>query len=99
MTKIILNLKDNILYFEAQGHSDYKNDDTGNNDVCVAVSTLCSMLVRFVAERGKPIEKAEDGHVVINIPRPTVYIETVFDAAMLELMALEKEYPEHIKLY
>lgn len=101
MTKVIFSVtrEDRDLYFECSGHSSYENHDTGNNDVCVAVSALCHMLVRYIAEKGYDPKICEDGHVKIEIARTDRKIDEVFRAAMLEFKGLAVSHPQHIKVY
>ena len=100
MTKVICSItrNDGPLYFECDGHSDYRNNE-GYNDVCAEVSTLCSMLVRYIDSKGYVPAACEDGHVKINIERSDMFINEVFTAAMLEFSALAERFPEHIKVY
>ena len=90
---------DGPLYFECKGHSDYMNEKTGNNDACVAVSTLCSMLVRYVLLAGHKPQVCEDGHVRIVIEASDMRTNEVFKAAMLEFSALAELFPRHVKVY
>lgn len=101
MTKIVYSKTrcDGDLYFECKGHSGYKNPDTGNNDVCVMVSALCSMLVRYIDSKGYEPKICEDGHIKIEIEHSDMYINEVFDAAMLEFASVAEQYPEHLKVY
>ena len=101
MTKVIFSItrEDGDLYFECSGHSAYENPDTGNNDVCVAVSALCHMLVRYVAEEGYDPKICEDGHVKIEIGHTNMKMNEVFRAAMLEFKGLTVSHPQHIKVY
>ncbi|MDO4486040.1 MAG: ribosomal-processing cysteine protease Prp [Bacillota bacterium] len=100
MTRVVLNYirETGPLYFDCCGHSDYKNDN-GYNDVCAEVSTLCSMLVRYVVNLGIEPPICKDGHVRIYIKCPCEKINEVFGAAMLEFRHLANNYPEHIKVY
>lgn len=99
MTKVIYSNKDNEIYFECEGHSKYRNEDTGNNDVCVAVSAICCMLIRYVCEKGYSPDICTDGHVKIDIPDKADEMGEVFSAAMLEFKGLQDCYREHIKVY
>ena len=101
MTKVIFSTTrcDGPLYFECSGHSSYRNPETGNNDVCVAVSTLCSMLVRYIVRNGYDPQICGDGHVKIEIGSSNIRINEVFEAAMLEFSMLAERFPEHIKIY
>jgi uncharacterized protein YsxB (DUF464 family) len=87
------------LYFECLDHAEYRNPATGNNDVCVATSALCSMLVRYVTAERLPVKCCEDGHVQIEIVCPGFRCAEVFRAAMMQFEALAEEFPEHIKIY
>ena len=101
MTKVICSMAkyNNPLYFECKGHSDYTNEKTGNNDACVAVSTLCSMVVRYTLLAGHEPQVCEDGHVRIDIEVSDMRTNEVFKAAMLEFSALAELFPGHIKVY
>ena len=101
MTKVICSMTrcDGPLYFECKGHSEYINEKTENNDACVAVSTLCSMLVRYALLAGHEPQVCKDGHVRIDIEASDVRINEVFKAAMLEFSALAELFPGHIKVY
>lgn len=101
MTKIIFSVtrEDGVLYFECSGHSQYKNPETDNNDVCVAVSALCHMLVRYIAEKGYDPKICTDGHVKIEIKQSNMKINEVFRAVMLEFKGLMDCYPDQIKVY
>lgn len=100
MTRVILTCAKETgpLYFDCYGHSDYKNDN-GYNDVCAEVSTLCSMLVRYVVSRGIEPLICKDGHVRIEIKNSCEKTNEVFGAAMLEFKHLAAKYPEHIKVH
>lgn len=101
MTKIICSMTrcDGPLYFECEGHSKYVNERTGNNDVCVAVSTLCSMLVRYALLTGHRPQVCEDGHVRIDIESSDMRTNEVFKAAMIEFSAIAARFPQHVKVY
>ncbi len=101
MTKVICSITrcDGPLYFECRDHSEYKNPDTGNNDVCVAVSTLCCMLTRYVLKQGYEPDLCGDGHVKIDIEKSNIKINEVFKAVMLEFTALSEHFPDHVKVY
>ena len=99
MTKVICFLNDDNIYFDCTGHSDYKNPETENNDVCVAVSTLCCMLIRFAESKGIHPDICEDGHVLFKRTIKDKSIASVFNAAMLQMRALAHDYPKYIKVY
>ena len=100
MTKVIcaVTRSDGPLYFECDGHSDYRNKK-GYNDVCAEVSTLCCMLVRYIDLKGYVPIICKNGHVKIELEHSDMRINEVFIAAMLEFSALEERFPEHIKVY
>ena len=58
------------LYFDCYGHSEYRSS-LGWNDCCVAVSTLCVMLINYVKDK-YDIEPVilDEGHVRIEIEEP-----------------------------
>lgn len=94
MTKVICSTErcDTPLYFECAGHA-------GNKSVCAECSTLCSMLVRYIDKNGYAPKVCEDGHVKIEIDRPSMEMRAVFEAAMLEFKALAEQFREYIKVY
>ena len=97
MTKVLCSIHRDNIFFDCEGHSDYKNDQDYNN-VCAEVSTLCCMLVRYIHSKGHSPTICKDGHVRIDIDIRTREAE-VFTAAMLEFKAIAERYPEHIKVY
>lgn len=101
MTKIIYSIVryNGDLYFECYGHSDYKDPKTGDNDVCVMVSALCSMLVRYIDSKGYVPKICEDGHIKIEVKGSDTHMREVFEAAMLEFSSVAERYPSHMKVY
>lgn len=99
MTKVICFLNDGNIYFDCSGHSNYTNKETGNNDVCVAVSTLCSMLVRYMQTQGIAPEICEDGHILFKKGSVKKTTREVFEAVMVEMRALAEGYPDYVKVY
>lgn len=99
MTKIICLLNDGNVYFDCTGHTGYQNEETGNNDVCVAISTLCCMLIRYMDSIGIEPQICKDGHVLFNRANMDKKTITVFKAARMQLEALQEDYPDHVKIY
>ena len=69
-------------------------------DCCVAVSTLCVMLINYVKDK-YDIEPVilEEGHVRIEIEEPDDMAIEVFRAAERQFIWLSEEYDGHIKVY
>ena len=99
MTKIIYSRYNGDIYFECKGHSGYRNPDPGNNDVCVMISTLCSMIVRYIDSRDYAPKICEDGHVKIEIQSSDKQIQEVFNAVMIEFSAIADYWPTYVKVY
>lgn len=99
MTKVICFINNGNIYFDCFGHSDFKNPNTDNNDVCVAVSAICGMLVRYAASKGISPKICKDGHILFNTSVQGKKIVGAFEAAVIEMQALQDEYPEHVKVY
>ena len=102
MIKVLFNMVryDAALFFDCDGHSSYKNPDTGNNDLCVATSTLCTMLIKYLgAEFGVAPSVCKDGHVRFDIKEPNRHMLEVFRAVMHEFYWLEEMYPDNLKVY
>lgn len=93
MTKVICSVPeyDGPLYFECAGHA-------GSKAVCAECSALCSMLVRYMDEKGYAPAVCQDGHVKIEINCSSMEINAVFNAAMLEFKALAERFGECIKV-
>ena len=87
------------LYFDCYGHSEYRSS-LGWNDCCVAVSTLCVMLINYVKDK-YDIEPMilDEGHVRIEIEEPDDMVIEVFRAAERQFLWLSEEYDGQIKVY
>lgn len=94
MTKVILDIKrdDGPVWFDCQGHA-------GDREVCGMVSTLLNFLVVYMEERGEEPVIYEKGHLRFDIEYSNMQINRVFQAVIKTLQALQKEYPERLKVY
>lgn len=102
MTKILFDATrvDGPLFFDCDGHADYKDPDTDNNDVCVAVSAICTMLVLHMDEvYGIEPVICKDGHVRFDIAVSNLKIKEIFEAAMRGFRWISEHYPSAIKVY
>ena len=91
---------DGPLYFDCDGHADYKNPVTGNNDACVAMSAICTMLALHMDEvYGIEPVICRDGHVRFDIKSSDLKIKEVFEVAMRGIRWVSEAYPGSIKLY
>ena len=102
MTKVLMCFpkhEGDELYFDCYGHSEYRSS-LGWNDCCVAVSTLCVMLINYVKDK-YDIEPVilDEGHVRIEIEEPDDALQEVFRAAERQFIWLSEEYDGHIKVY
>ena len=102
MTKVIISMtrEDGPAYFEVMEHTGYKNEETGNNDLCVAVSTLVGMFGRWM-EKKYGIEPVilVDGHARFVIDRSNTRINELLRAIETEIRALAEEFPDNLKIY
>lgn len=95
MTRVLVSItrEDGPLFFDCMGHAP-------TSDVCVAISTLCSMLVlHAVEELGIDPVIQMDGHVRISIDNSNIRTNEVFRAAERTFKWLEEEHPDDIKVY
>lgn len=102
MTKVLVSFTrmDGPVFFDVEGHTGYKNPKTGNNDLCVAVSAICSGLaVHLREEHGLLPDICEDGHIRYSIEASTLRIHEAFKLAENALKWLQSQYPEYIKVY
>lgn len=91
---------DGPLFFDIEGHADYRNAETGNNDVCVSISAIGTMLVRHMYEEyGIEPTVCVDGHLQFNIKESSIRIGEVFTAVMHGISGISEMYPGNIKLY
>lgn len=102
MVKVVCSMtrSDGPLFYNCTGHADYKDPESGNNDLCVAMSTLNLLLVRHMdLEYGITPKKFEDGLVEFNISASNMWINEVFKSVTTTIKYLSDLYPEQIKVY
>lgn len=91
---------DGPIFFDVEGHTGYQDSITGNNDACVAISTVCAgLVVHLEKEHGLLPDVCSDGHVQFKVEESTLRIRESFKMAENTLKWLESQYPEHIKVY
>ena len=64
-------IRKNEISLIVEGHSHFVNGDTGNNDLCVAVSTLIIELTVAMDNEGLTPEDVEDGKFTARIVNPS----------------------------
>ena len=102
MVKVVFSMtrKDGPLYYDCRGHADYKDPETGNNDLCVALSTIHLQLVRYMdVEYGIRPKTFEDGIVTFDLDKSNMLMNEVFTSAMHTIKYLAEQYPGQIKVY
>lgn len=102
MVKVMFSTtrSDGPLYYNCSGHADYKDPVTGNNDICVAISTLNLQLARHMdVEYGISPKKFEDGEVIFDISGSNMWINEVFKSVFNTIKYLSELYPNQIKVY
>lgn len=92
MTKVMLNISDNEIFFDCENHA-------GNKLVCGNISTLCNVLVRATESENLCIDKYETGHVRIYIPKPNNTLKSVFSSVKKVFEALEDDNKDMLKMY
>lgn len=92
MTKVItdIDIKNGIM-FDCQNHA-------GDHDLCTIISTLCNVLVEQSLHAGVEPTIYNEGHVRIDMPFSGTAWETLHIVMDL-LRQLEKQHPDHIKIY
>lgn len=94
MIKVIFDItREDMVYFCCENHA------TENPDVCVAASTLCGMLVRYMASKGFEPKTCRDGKVEFNVEHSNTRVNDVFRAAMLEFKGISDDFPSDMKVY
>lgn len=102
MTTITISFTrmDGPIFFDVEGHTGYQNPETGNNDVCVAVSAICSGLVEHLRkEHGLLPDICKDGHIRYDIEASALRIREAFKMAENSLKWLQSQHPDYIKIY
>lgn len=102
MTKVIISTvrEDGPAYFEVMGHTGYQDPDTGNNDVCVAVSAMVCMFGHWLERKyGYEPDVLIDGHARFNIERSNTRINEMLRAIENECRILSEQFPGTIKIY
>lgn len=87
-------MSDESIYFEVLEHT--------NTDACIAVSSICNVLVTYLDELG--VEAVyEPGHVKYNIKLDEYVgsheIKLIFEAVYRTLEAASEEFKGQIKIY
>lgn len=94
MTSVIISVDDGS--FEVDGHTGYVNESTGNNDLCVAVSTMVRAIGLYIENRKLGVTFVSDGYVRFEIWIVTETMREMFMMAYEEFKRLEEEFPEYI---
>lgn len=87
MTKVILTVHRDSVFFECSGHS-------GDHDVCTIVSTLTNVL----AVQSHP-QVYDSGRVRIIDNDPSASTKAVFKAVEKCFHEAAKQHPDHLKVY
>lgn len=100
MTKVIISTSAEMSFFEVTGHTGYLNPSTGENDVCVAVSTLVGMFGQWLEHQYGilPVHLGE-GHARFEIRPSNEKINELLLAIEHELRSIAKEYPCNLKVF
>lgn len=101
MSMVLISMvrDDGPAYFEVRGHADYQNPETGNNDVCVSLSTIVTMFGRWLsAEYGIEPTVCENGHAIFNIPYSNSKINELLKSIRHHIAWLCEQYPEQVVL-
>lgn len=99
MTKVICDIGRDI-FFDCDGHSNYRNPNTQNNDVCVMTSSLCSFLSIYLQEKGIEPKAFEDGKVTYIIENcKDEAVRDVFKTIMDTFKFYQNQYEGYIKIY
>ena len=95
MTKIICNISEDTIYFEVLEHT--------GTEACIAVSSVCNVLVSYLDALGVDVDVYEPGHVrydiVLNEYVARREIELIFKAVYTTLQAASEEFKGQIKIY
>ena len=95
MTKIICNISEDTIYFEVLEHT--------GTEACIAVSSVCNVLVSYLDALGVECDVYEPGHVKYDIMlNEYVYwreIELIFKAVYNTLQSASEEFKGQIKIY
>lgn len=95
MTEVIYEVGKRVS-LSIEGHTGYINPETQNNDLCVAVSTLTIMLVRYCDRKGIYTEVA-DGIFRVEA-EGTADNRLIVGEVVETLKWLQQEYPQYIKV-
>ncbi|MEJ5284541.1 MAG: ribosomal-processing cysteine protease Prp [Brevinematia bacterium] len=90
--------KDNVLTFEAKGHSLF--DVKGKDIVCAAVSVLIQSWLVGITElcKVKAEENRNDGFLSVKVSELNESVKLLTQNLVLSLKILEKQYRENIKV-
>lgn len=100
MTELEYRLNSDEIMFKCCGHSAYRHPETGNNDVCVITSAICSFLALYLQRKGMYDSGNifEDGNVMYRVKSPDDADRDVFETAMEEFQVVQDLYPKYIKI-
>lgn len=100
MTKIVIyKMKNHITGFEVSGHTGYA--DEGQDIVCSAVSTACSMAVVGVQKvlKLQPFVAQSDGYLKMKLKGEEILkAQDILKSMELSLMEIVKEYGDYVKM-
>lgn len=100
MTEVIISTSAEESLFEVTGHTGYQNPSTGENDVCVAVSTLVGMFGQWLERQYGiyPVHLGE-GHAKFEIRPSNVFVNEILTAIEIELRTIANEHPCNLKVF
>lgn len=100
MTELECRISEDGIIFRCCGHSGYRHPQTGNNDVCVITSAICSFLALYLQRKGiyDRWNVFEDGNVIYRVDSPDDADRDVFKTAMEEFQVVQSQYPEYIRI-
>ncbi|MFR2564346.1 MAG: hypothetical protein ACLS8Q_05480 [Anaerovoracaceae bacterium] len=100
MTELECRISEDEIMFRCCGHSGYRHPQTGNNDVCVITSAICSFLALYLQRTGiyDSGNIFEDGNVMYRVDSPGAADRDVFETAMEEFRVVQDQYPKYIRI-
>lgn len=100
MTELEYRMNPDEIMFRCSGHSGYRHPKTGNNDVCVITSAICSFLALYLQKKGiyDRGNIFKDGSVMYIVKSPDDADRDVFETAMEEFHVVQDQYPKYIRI-
>lgn len=96
MTQVTYKITNDTIELDIEGHTGYINQENNNNDLCVAISTLTIMLVRYFEHIGEEVN-VSDGSFSVKAENESDS-KVIVEEVIRTLRWLESEYPSYLQV-